>query len=392
MKKPFFTLKQEGNTTVINIDGYIGEDVEYAPFRDALLNAITAGAKRLKFKINSGGGSIIEGSAIYDVVKSFNLLIEVEIIGMAASMAGVLSQLASPGMLGIYPNASVMTHRPKSGPYGESDQLRSAADFCDDLESKIIKIYESRTGKTTEQVKAWFKPGVDTWFTAEKAVAAGLVDYIITTDAVSKDKRPTNFKSEADVIGFYNSLHEKPKSNKMNKLLMAVVLMLNKAGVTNVNADSSEDEVIAAFNKYDSDITAKIVSYENSIKDANKKRAADLVNNAIKLGKLPTNTSTDDKAKWISRAEKDFEMVNDLIGGDAAPVTVDFNAQLDKDAKGGPAASNAGGENKDNKPRAEWTLLDWEKKDPKGLRNMLTNDLAGYQKLFKAYHGVDFKA
>lgn len=392
MKKPFFTLSTEKDITVINIDGYIGGDVTYAPFRTAIINAIAAGSKRLKFIVNSGGGSIIEGSAIYDLVKSFNLIIEVEIIGMAASMAGVLSQLASPGMLGIYPNASVMTHRPQSGAHGESEQLRGMADFSDKLEGKIIKIYENRTGKTPEQVKEFFKPGVDKWFTAEEAVAAGLADYIIQTDKVARDKRPTNYTTQADVIGFYNSLHEKPKSDKMNKLLLAVVLMLNKQGITNVNAETSEDDVIKALNTHEASMTAKLLAFENTAKTALTQRATDLVNNAIKLGKLPANTSAEEKTKWITRAEKDFEMVNDLIGGDAAPVTVDFNAQLEKDGKGGNNAGNNGGENKEDKPRDKWSLSDWEKKDPNGLRAMLNNDLPRYQKLFKAEYNVDFKA
>jgi ATP-dependent Clp protease protease subunit len=388
MKKTFFEIKNQANLTNIHVTGEIGYDVDYAAFRNALINTVSSGVKRVKLVLNSCGGDMTEGFAMYDYIMSTGLTVEVEIIGMAASMAGVFSQCAGKGLLGMHENALFMTHKPQSISVGESSRHRTTADTSDKLEEKAKKVFTNR-GIAADAMADWFKDGQMKWFTAEEALEAGICDYIIKSNRSSaKPEKPaSSFKNMGEAFKYYNSFlqNQKPKSkSNMNKLLMSVVLMLNNAGVTNVNLDSSEDEVVTALNTFNVANSAKISQLQAVANNAAKSIAVSMIAGYKASGHLPADLSEVDTAKWVDRAEKSPDAVKDLL--DAVKPTVaalpDFNNLLDKTRKKDEAGLPS---NKDS-----WTLPQWEQNDPKGLKNMLENNLDAYKKLFKAEYGVDF--
>lgn len=395
MNKPFFSIKNEYGSPVINITGEIGYDVNYTQFRNAIVDLVARGHRSIKMVINSVGGDMVDGFAMYDFIKSQNLVVEVEIIGMAASMAGVLAQCASPGMLGMHENALKMTHRPQSTSRGESDNHRTAADLSDKLEAKAKAIYLAR-GANEAKMKDWFKPGQMKWFTAEEALAAGIIDRIIKNNG-AKPVKPVasvrDCKDEVSAYRFYNSIFTNNHKISMNKLLVSVVLMLNNAGVTNVTIDSTEEDVVAALNKFAKDNSAIITNLKNQVAAAAKTRATDLVASYKAMGKLPADMKAEDETKWVERAEKDaegFAALMALVPGTTPAATntkvVDFNAALKDATKDTQTTASANGLPTN---KADWNIRQWEQNDPKGLRNMLANNRADYHKLYKAFYGSE---
>lgn len=397
MNKPFFTIKNELGTTVIHIDGEIGYDVDYAGFRNAIINLIGQGVKRVKLMINSVGGDMGDGFAMYDFIRSINIIVECEIIGMAASMAGVLAQCASPGMLSIHENALVMTHRPQSTSRGESDNHRTAADLSDKLENKAKAIYVNR-GANPDKMKDWFKPGQMKWFTAEEALAAGIVDSIIKGNgpAVKPTQSLNTFKDEVSAFKYFNTFLPKTNNSNMNKLLYAVVLMLNSNGITTVNSESTDDEVVKALNAFETKRKADLLELENKVKNVAKTRATDLVATYKAQGKFPADMKADDETKWLERAEKDpegFLAMMSLIPG-TTPVQAadtskipDFNAVLGQANQQVVATAANGTGLPANKK--DYTIRQWEEHDPEGLKNMLQNNRPEYHRLFKAFYNAE---
>jgi ATP-dependent protease ClpP protease subunit len=400
MENNFFSIKNELGSPVIHINGEIGWSVNYGSFRTAIMELSAKGNKSVKLIINSVGGDMIEGFAMYDFVKSLNMLVEVEIIGMAASMAGVFAQCASPGMLAIHENALVMTHRPQSYSRGESDQHRTAADVSDRLEEKAKAIYIKR-GADPKKMADWFKPGQMKWFTAEEALAAGIVDRIIKHESGksnAKLNQPINtFKSESEAFKYYNSIFFNKTQISMNKLLLGVVMLLNSNGVTNVAADSSEEDVLKAVQNFVNDQKTKISNLNTQVQNSVNERAKDLVASFKNQGKLPKDMKPEDEAKWVEMAAKQPEMFNQMMSlvvqgpsnqtgapdpNPGGTKIVDFNQLLE-----GSKPENNGGSNPNDKKT--WTIRDWEQKDPEGLKNILVNNKVEYHKMFKAFYNVE---
>ena len=115
------------------------------------------------------------GLAIYNFLKRCDAKVEVEIIGLAASIASVIAMAANKGKLRIARNAFIMIHAAEGTVEGTSEEVRQGADLIDLYTNQIVDVYSQRTGKTIDEVKALIANG-DYWMTGEEAVAQGFAD------------------------------------------------------------------------------------------------------------------------------------------------------------------------------------------------------------------------
>jgi ATP-dependent Clp protease protease subunit len=129
----------------------------------------------IKVVIDSDGGDAQKGIAIYNFLKRYDAKVEVEIIGLAASIASVIAMAANKGKLRIAKNAFMMIHNAEGVVAGTSDDIRKGADLVDLYTSQIVDIYVQRTGKTAEEIAALMTNG-DYWMTGEQAVEQGFAD------------------------------------------------------------------------------------------------------------------------------------------------------------------------------------------------------------------------
>lgn len=150
--------------------------------------------------INSPGGSITAGMAIYDTMQFVPNDIVTVGIGMAASMGQLLLTAGAPGKRYITPNARVLLHQPHGGFGGTSSDIQTQAQLILSMKERLARITAERTGKTLEQVNA--DGDRDRWFTAEEALEYGFVDHIraSATDVVGgggTDQRISDDPTEA---------------------------------------------------------------------------------------------------------------------------------------------------------------------------------------------------
>jgi ATP-dependent Clp protease protease subunit len=132
-------------------------------------------ADTINVRINSGGGLVFEGLAIYQTLARHSANIIVHIDGIAASIASVIAMAGDE--IRISEGANLMIHKPWSGVWGDATAMRKEADVLDQLEAGLINIYEARSGAKRSDLEAWV--GAETWFLGQQAVDAGLADVIV---------------------------------------------------------------------------------------------------------------------------------------------------------------------------------------------------------------------
>jgi ATP-dependent Clp protease, protease subunit len=141
-----------------------------------LLLAAEDPKKDIYLYINSPGGSITAGMAIYDTMQFVPNDIVTVGIGMAASMGQLLLTAGTKGKRYITPNARVLLHQPHGGFGGTSSDIQTQAALIIDMKNRLAEITAAQTGKSVEQVNA--DGDRDRWFTAQEALEYGFVDHI----------------------------------------------------------------------------------------------------------------------------------------------------------------------------------------------------------------------
>ena len=133
--------------------------------------------KDISFYINSPGGSVSAGMAIYDTMKYIKCDVSTICMGMAASMGAFLFAAGAKGKRYILPNAEVMIHQPLGGAQGQATEIQIAAEHIQKTKERLNKILAENTGKPLEQITA--DTDRDNWLNADEAVAYGLADKVI---------------------------------------------------------------------------------------------------------------------------------------------------------------------------------------------------------------------
>ena len=126
--------------------------------------------------VNSPGGSITAGMAIYDTMQFVPNDIVTVGIGMAASMGQLLLTAGTKGKRYITPNARVLLHQPHGGFGGTASDIQTQAQLILDMKKRLAEITAAQTGKTVEQIMA--DGDRDRWFSAQEALEYGFVDHI----------------------------------------------------------------------------------------------------------------------------------------------------------------------------------------------------------------------
>ena len=133
--------------------------------------------KDIQLYINSPGGSVTAGMAIYDTMQYIKCDVSTICVGMAASMGAFLLAAGAEGKRIALPNAEVMIHQPSAGTQGKVTDMEIDVEHFLKIKKKINAILAEKTGKSEEQVK--FDSERDKWMSAEEAKEYGLVDKVI---------------------------------------------------------------------------------------------------------------------------------------------------------------------------------------------------------------------
>lgn len=135
--------------------------------------------KDISLYINSPGGSISSGMAIYDTMQYIRPDVSTICIGMAASMGAFLLAAGAKGKRYALPNAEIMIHQPLGGTRGQASDIKIHAERILKLRDTLNGILSERTGQPLEQIQK--DTDRDNFLSAEEAVAYGLIDEVLTS-------------------------------------------------------------------------------------------------------------------------------------------------------------------------------------------------------------------
>ena len=133
--------------------------------------------KDIQFYINSPGGSVTAGMAIYDTMQYIKCDVATICVGMAASMGAFLLSAGTQGKRMALPNAEIMIHQPSAGTQGQITDMAIHMKRLQTIKERMNRIMAENTGKSVEEVTAACER--DNFMTAEEALAFGLVDRVL---------------------------------------------------------------------------------------------------------------------------------------------------------------------------------------------------------------------
>lgn len=174
------------NERAVFINGEINDDMASSVVAELLFLEAAAPEKPISLYINSPGGSVTAGLAIYDTMRHVKCKVHTLCVGQACSMAAVL--LAAGDERSILPSSRVMIHQPSGGAEGRQSDIVIVAKEITRIREKLSKIISLHTGQPLEKVEVDIEK--DNFMEAEEALAYGLADEIIKPE-------PKNYKEEA---------------------------------------------------------------------------------------------------------------------------------------------------------------------------------------------------
>lgn len=177
-------MKATNNVAQIDIFGdivsekWFDEETSATSFRDALKEL--GDVSTINLSINSGGGSVFDGIAIYNMLKSHKATVNVYVEGLAASIASVIAMAGDT--ITMRSGSMMMVHMPWTLSQGNAEEMRKTADTLEKTGDSIVDIYSERTGISSDDVRNIMND--ETWLSAEEAVEQGWATKLDKKEAV----------------------------------------------------------------------------------------------------------------------------------------------------------------------------------------------------------------
>lgn len=256
------TTSDDGISTIF-LYGDIGDYTEVQSGRIAreVMEAERV-SRRIHVRINSNGGEVYSGIAIFNALRQSKADIRIYVDGIAASMASVIALCGKPVEMSKY--ARLMLHSVSGGCYGNKQDLQRCMEEIESLEGSLSEIYAGRLGISQEEVRQTYFDGEDHWLTAQEALDLGFIDGIYDADPVPADSTP------AQIYTLFNNRLVEPQKNREDMNLEDVKKRprfkdcASDADVFRL-MDQLEEEAgkVPILTKENTDLKAKVKTYED---------------------------------------------------------------------------------------------------------------------------------
>ncbi len=183
----------EGVAPEVFIYGEVGWDGVTAD--DLIRDLAAIEADSINVRVNSPGGSVFGGVAIYNALRTHPAQITTLVDSLAASVASVIAQAGD--VRKMVQHSQMMIHEAQGIAIGAGSEIRDYADLLDKQSDLIASIYADRAGKSAGVFRALMN--AETWFTAEEAVAEGLADEVLIPERAEPDEQSTT-NSVSDIV------------------------------------------------------------------------------------------------------------------------------------------------------------------------------------------------
>ena len=371
MKKGFFNVilpHKEEDAVGILLYGYIGQNGQDPVDSAAVVTEIKELSSRYKnidVRINSMGGEVYAGLAIFNALKESDANIHIYIDGVAASMAAVIALCGKPLHMSRY--SRLMLHSVSGGVSGSSQYIRAYADQIDALTNTLVDIVAERAGMSADAVRAkWFE-GSDHWISAQEALDLKLADSIY--DMHDGQAPAENATAEA-IYEFTNRLHSQPQINENMVILEELRKMSSFTDVT------TDEQAVAAVAKLENEaakvpaLEARLEALENEKKQATAQARNAYLDQAVADGRIQEAQ----KAQFLALMEHDEAGVKAVI--DSMPKGAGrISTFIGKDGKANQSA------------RAQLEAMSWDEIDRAERLAELKNN---YPDLYQAKYNEIF--
>ena len=366
MKVKFFNIIPGEDSATLLLYGDIGDGYKVESGRIVSeLIALQAQYGKIDVRINSRGGDVFSGMAIYNALRQSKSDITIYIDGVAASIAAIIALCGKP--LYMSPYAKLMLHSVSGGTWGNASVLRQTADQMEQLQKDLANMIAGRCGMKAKDVQAKYFDEKDHWIDAQEAVRMKLADGIY--DMVTTEEQP---KTEEEIYHFFNNrlLTEPQNQNEMALLdeIQAIPSFSDKTDASAIVAHIKELENKAT--KVDA-LQQANDAYKTQIADLQAKEVDAFLNTAVSEGKITKEQIPTMKKLMVSDRAAAEELINSMkVQGGAR--AVDFIDQ------GGAKTSFEG---------KTWDQLDKENR----LADLKAQNKQLFCSLYKDKFGVDYK-
>lgn len=327
-------------------------------------------------KIHTYGGSVFDGNLIYNAINASKKNIQIEIMGIAASMGAIISQSRTGTKPRMVRNGFLMIHAPSGGSYGTAKDHQNTAKLLNAIEAQFIKMLVSKTGLSESKVSKWMDG--DNWFDAEEALSLGLISEII--EPISETINNNLDPKELGMQGMYHqyaALLTEPNHINLNSDHTMKKPIIDALGLTGVTEQSSDTAVIEAVKKHyesrESQIQSKLdaeiqkrTELEAKFKSEKKALIEAEIAQAITAGKI------------VASQKETYEKIAENSGLDTLKTVLE-NIPARK-----PITSQVGAKSGafDLVGRENWDFDKWQKEDPRGFEALSKSDPETFQKLY----------
>lgn len=290
MSRFFNITTSDDGTSTIFLYGDIGDYTEVQSGRIAqeLMEAERV-SRRIHVRINSNGGEVYSGIAIFNALRQSQADIRIYVDGIAASMASVIALCGKPVEMSKY--ARLMLHSVSGGCYGNKQDLQRCMEEIESLEGSLSEIYAERLGMSQEEVKQTYFDGEDHWLTAKEALDLGFIDGIYDADPVPADSTP------AQIYTLFNNRLIEPQNNREDMNLEDVKKRprfkdcASDADVFRL-MDQLEEEAgkVPVLTKENTDLKAKVKTYEDKAAAEDLAARKQLLDAAEQDGRIDATT------------------------------------------------------------------------------------------------------
>lgn len=368
VQKKFFNIIPSDGEVAILLYGDVGDGQRVDSGRVvAELMALAEQYKKIDVRINSRGGDVFSGIAIYNALRTSKADITVYIDGVAASIAGIIALCGKP--LYMSPYAKLMLHAVSGGTWGNASELRQMAEVMENLQGDLASMIAGRCGMKKDEVLAKYFDEKDHWISAQEALDMKLIDGIYdmadeTVDTSSSEDIYTYFNNR-----LRNQPQNKDKGMALLESLKGIASFANLADENAVLAHARELENKAA--KADA-LAQAVEGYKKKLRDVEDKEIAAVVDKAVAERRI----TAEQKGHFMALMKTDRENTEKLLASMKAQPSRRM-VDVYRENGGTPTAL---------------ADMSWDELDKAGRLSELRNaDLTAFKAKYLEKFGLDYK-
>lgn len=253
-------------------------------------------AKTINLRINSPGGNVFDGVAIFNALKKHEAKVITHIEALAASIASIIALAGDE--VQIADNAFYMIHNPYTWAVGDAASMRKTAGMLDKVTDSLIKTYTNKTGKSDSEIRQFMDD--ETWFTADEAKDAGFADIITDEEEVEATFDLSVFNNVPKQV--YNTLNAtKPSSRKLEHVLREA------GGLSKADAKAMVAKGYNALDHRDDGTEESRRDADQKLKNKTGTKEKDMDKNQFKSEHSPLHTEVVAEAREGYVAEADVD-------------------------------------------------------------------------------------